>query len=375
MQARRDPYVVPQAIQGGARIVRDVCPELPLLGAAFFDALDRENEHGRWMCAHDLAARDHEREWAAEAATQLAYQIDAVVRGARAKRGLGAAVCELAQESRALDSEDAASSFYYEGDDLRVCVSFATLDSALGFVATLELWPLRMARAGQNPEGLRGAIEVCRRPRQVTVQELGDPVRVTDLSGPDWDSPMPSLAEFYAGMAPPALPADGVSPAELLLLYQSLERPEKFATFRAYRIRIRDRALYPELASSESNMIAGSWTPFRQAYEGLGTVGDVPLLAIRPSGTGGAVLCPNGSTRYRVWVDLVFRTHDAEQQVAVGLKQGTVRLADGFYQSFVDVEEPGLFRDCLLWRWNQTQQMWATEDSVTSTTTPGSRTD
>lgn len=245
----------------------------------------------------------------------VVFQIEAVIRGAKAKRGVRASVYMLAEENRAWYCDSEPTSFWcpqlfvaavfhcsssnssYEGDDLHIRLNFVSIESALGFSAALNLWPMK----GVDPLCLRSTIETCRNPKAVEVAELGNPVHLSDYKGADWDSPMQNLDEFRASVA--SLSLQGIPPTDPLVIYQSFEKPEKFSTFCAYKLHIKDKARFPGLANNENNMLAGSWTPFHQAFDSLNTTEDVPVLAIRPAqdaATADPIICPDGSTRFRV---------------------------------------------------------------------------
>eukprot|EP00727_Mastigamoeba_balamuthi_P004979 m51a1_g1448 hypothetical protein (499) ;mRNA; r:146749-149068 len=234
------------------------------------------------------------------------YQVKVVIRGSKMKRGL------------------------YEGEDLHIRLNFASMESAMRFSAALDLWPMNHC----DPLGLNGTIEI-EDPKALEVAKPGRVVRLSHYKGADSDSPVQNLDEFRASVS--SLSMKGVSRTDPLATYQSLEKPEKFASLGAYRLHIKDKARFPALANDENNMFAGSWTPFHQAFDHLNSTEPVPLLAIRPS-------------------------PGIETEMAPILKHGTEKIGDLIYRSFVDVKNPDLFKQCLLWKWEWAQKLWEADD-------------
>jgi len=154
-----------------------------------------------------------------------------------------------------------------------------------------------------------------------------------------------------------------------LFLFQSIEKLSYFCSFGAYKCHLKSRKMFPELARNESNMMAGSWTPFHQALDGLLTPDGVPALVIEFD----EIVCEEvvgvaaaAQRRFRVNLVVEFRTEDVENEMKHRFKEGTERLGDLRWRTFVHVQDAETFRECVEWKCCDTRGMWTALSSSRS---------
>lgn len=132
--------------------------------------------------------------------------------------------------------------------------------------------------------------------------------------------------------------------------FQSIEKPELFRRCMPYKLHLKSQAIFSNLATVESNMLVGSWTPLRQFLDGLRTEDDLPQLAIKPLTKDEFEAVMVGGPpqkRQRVDLSLEFRDAVAAEIMAKNLKVGSEKLSDTVWKTSVLVPNAAIFCDCL----------------------------
>jgi len=136
-----------------------------------------------------------------------------------------------------------------------------------------------------------------------------------------------------------AVSASAVSSSNPMAQFQSIEQPGLFRFCKPYKMNIKSKADFPNLANEKSNIgiLVGTWMPFHQIFDGLRTEDDIPQIAIRPLPEGEIETVMVGDPsqkRQRVDLSLEFRPADAAKIMAENLKVGSVKLSDTVWKTF-----------------------------------------
>jgi hypothetical protein len=189
-----------------------------------------------------------------------------------------AAVYMMAQQHSGLYNPwDKTQTIHYssDSDNLHIALLFEEKSSAATFHTSLSQWHL------DNPLVVQPhTVSVDRLLVEMYVEssELNR-VLLSDYEDADSESPVQSLEAF------PGLPCSNisvVSQTDPLALFQSIEKPECFRTCKAYKMHLKSQSKYSDIADDTNNMLAGSWTPLHQLFDGLNTTEEVPMVAIKP---------------------------------------------------------------------------------------------
>mmetsp|Transcript_47005 Transcript_47005/g.112936 ORF Transcript_47005/g.112936 Transcript_47005/m.112936 type:complete len:301 (+) Transcript_47005:262-1164(+) len=280
-------------------------------------------------------------------------RVTARIAGAKQMQGIRAAAYMRAEEHCARYDGTKEQSFSYEGDDLHVSLLFLAEDrgSAERFQSSLSLWHMH------NPlVGLEGKVFVTKLV-EVVKRDTTERVFLQDYVAKDEESPMGSLADFKAAVS--SCPTISVGSDNELVQFQCLEKPECFASLDAYRLHIKDKAKFRDLRDNPNNLLAGSWTPFHQHLDGLNTPDNLPQVAVRFEKDQGEELVGNPpSKRRKVDIVLEFRDSASEEIMAPRLKNGSVKVADQIWRTFVHVLDADKFQECLEWKHQDTRRKW-----------------
>ena len=174
-------------------------------------------------------------------------------------------------------------------------------------------------------------------------------VFLSDYDPDGSDSPIQDLGEFL-GHPSASSDVSDISSSDLMAQFQSIEKPELFRKCMSYKLHLKSQAIFPNLATVESNMLVGSWTPLRQFLDGLRTVDDLPQLAIKPltKDEFEAVMVGEPPQKWqRVDLSLEFRDAVAAEIMAKNLKVGSEKLSDTVWKTSVLVPNAEIFCDCL----------------------------
>lgn len=168
-----------------------------------------------------------------------------------------------------------------------------------------------------------------------------------DLDGSD--SLIQALGEFL-GHPSASSDVSDISSSDPMAQFQSIEKPELFRRCMPYKLHLKSQAIFSNLATVESNMLVGSWTPLRQFLDGLRTEDDLPQLAIKPLTKDEFEAVMVGGPpqkRQRVDLSLEFRDAVAAEIMAKNLKVGSEKLSDTVWKTSVLVPNAAIFCDCL----------------------------
>eukprot|EP00053_Salpingoeca_punica_P002851 m.39820 g.39820 ORF g.39820 m.39820 type:complete len:418 (+) comp11814_c0_seq2:28-1281(+) len=238
----------------------------------------------------------------------------------------------------------------YEGDTLKGSALFMERRDAFAF----QNWMLELPRGF-----MKVAVEQCTDPEEVVDLPPGQQLRRIHLSHyvpADSDSPCASLEELNQyTMAGPSV-ASTVPPTDPMSKFQNLEQPSPLAFVKMH---IKDKARCDaRLASDSSNIIAGS-SIMHSLFDGnqVSELGHgTPAVKIEYVDHD-ATPSADAEGRYRVRVRLVFWSETYVGLVA--LKDGTEKVSDTEFLSFLHVDNPLRCRDSLRWRSELADRAWA----------------
>ena len=296
--------------------------------------------------------------------------VNARIVGASKLQGVRAAVYRLAEEHLARYFCSKEKTFYYdEQGNLIISALFLAEDRAQAekFQSALNLWHLQNFLIG-----LEGKVHVDKVILSVYQDSICSyssapitPERVflSDYVGTDSDSPMSSLGDFRGSCASSS--TEALLSDDDLVKYQSLENPDCFRVCEAYRLHIKDRASSStDLKKNTNNLLAGSWTPFHQLFDGLATSDNIPKLAIKFIHVNPEqIVVSENKKRQRVDVALEFQDEESAKLMDGRLKMGSSKVSAVEWRSFVHVENVETFKACLEWKYQKTKGIWKVFDA------------
>lgn len=208
------------------------------------------------------------------------YQVNGKYKGGK-NLGIRTAMYKYV-EYQAYYSPDRAKSIWYNEDstDLHVALWFRQHSKAKDFHCFLGTWHLKTPLVVNSGDAI---VEEKIEEILVEKKELCH-VLLSHYKAEDSESPVQSLQEFGACQSSVE---SVVSLSGHFAQLQSIEKLSVFNLFRPYRCHIKPTR-FKKLESNENNLLAGSWTPFQQAYDGLKTQDvkteqvNIPLLALKP---------------------------------------------------------------------------------------------
>lgn len=291
------------------------------------------------------------------------YEVTAKYCGALKTKGIRAAVYRNAQAHYSLDR---LKSICYddesddESDDLLITVWFKKEELAQKFRCFLGSWHLT------NPVVVkRGDIIVDEKITSVLVEmKQLSPVLLSHYVACASESPVQSLEEF-AGC--PSSVESTISLSGNFAQLQSVEKPSVFTYASPYACHIKPRR-FTEVEHNENNKLAASWTPFHQFFNGLKTRDiktghlNLPLIALKPLEDGiiEEMIGDPLVKRRRVEIEIEYRDPDVAK--GIDLKEGSTKISDVKWKTFVHVEDPQTLCKCLKWKYNHTVKKWKEAD-------------
>ncbi len=272
---------------------------------------------------------------------------------------------------------DGDKTIYYgngeDADTLFIQVAFESKEDAVRFYNAISLWPYEVPLLQIN-----GLVEISRDFKEITVSANSlRCVMFSDYNVDASESPQQTLTIPSASSMSAVVP---VAERGVMLRYQSIEDPRLFAYLVPYECHIKvrsickvlsyigftsqDKSKFPELRNNKSNVIAGSWTPFHQLFDGFmiqDGVG-IPVMWFRNIPDYEPTRLADVEDRWKVEFDVVFRNAAAEAEMKNRFKPGTIRIGDLGWRTFVFVKEPDVLIDAIQWKCNQVEQKWAEFD-------------
>lgn len=263
-----------------------------------------------------------------------------------------------AELHKAFYSSEYGKSIWYDdgSDDLQIAVVFETKALAMDFQTFLTQLYLN------NPTVKQGDIHV----REANVVYVAERKRVllSDYDGDEYE-PVTTLEDFTSVQSLSNSSLSVVSCTDPLVQFQTIEK--LIPRLKPYRCHIKPNS---SLRGNENNMILGNWT-FHQYFDGVMTrdesgVPNVPLIAIRPTPNEplkDEMIGEPPQKRTRVSLLVECRSKDIAKAFGSTLKDGSERVSDDTWKTFVHVQDAETFCDCLNWKYTATNSKWNEIDS------------
>lgn len=290
------------------------------------------------------------------------FQVNATYKEAKSMKGIRCALYKCAEEHQAYYSLDRSKSIWYDDDsaDLNIALWFKDTSKANEFHCSLGNWHLR------NPVIKSGDVIVNEEIEAFLVEadELSK-VLLCHYNAGDYESPVGSLEEFQGC---PSSVDSTVSLSGHFAQLQSIEDLSTFDFCKPYGCHIKPRR-FKALENNENNKLAASWTPFHQCYDGLRTEDtktghqNLPLLAIKPledSEIKEEMIGNPPIKRRRVEVEVEYRSTEIAERIH--LKEGSTKISDLKWKTFVHVEDSKTLCECLKWKYDDTLKKWGEAD-------------
>ena len=288
------------------------------------------------------------------------YRVKAEIKDAKTQKGYRAAVFKMAEQHHGIYNPwDQSQTINYasDGDDLKIALLFKEETDALTFRTSLSHWHLN------NPLVVQpGAISVAKGLLVETYVDRSNlnHVMLSDYLGADSDYPVQNLNAFQ-GLPSSRSGISVVSRSDPLALFQSIEKPEVFTNCKPYKMHLKSQFKYPKLASDSNNMLAGSWTPLYQFFDGLCTVEEMPMVAIEPLTETNFQEVNVGlppEKRYKVDLHIEFRNESCALEMESRFKDGSTQISATIWRSFVHVTDPVIFCKYLKFKCDKTKKKW-----------------
>jgi hypothetical protein len=275
------------------------------------------------------------------------YLVQAVVKDARKSKGYRCSLYKCAQECQGLYNVGGKErTFFYVGDsqDLNVCVLFSSMDHARDFQTKVSFFGIDHSHFGKKLEMTEGikTLSLPMEPQPIFYKHY--------LETDNNDSPSMSLNDVMSDSQSQMSVSNSVSShlqaieSDLFLsclgskwykchLISKSERREEYAKYKDH----------------VDNFIYGSW-PFHQLLDALDTQNGLGV-AIRFDSVLGLeeVELRNGKyeRRHRVQVIVEFQTAKFSSMFQPWMKDGTEKLDDCKFRSFLYVTDPAVLKICL----------------------------
>lgn len=292
------------------------------------------------------------------------YVVKAEIKNVKTRKRIRASIFKKAEEFNArYYPQDESQSICYDGEDLKVKLLFTVEGKAAEFRTFLSQWSYN------NPLIASGlAISVEQSLDQIYVENCRlKCVLLSNYDATETDSPLLSLAEFE-GHISSCSNLSAISVNDPMFKYQGIEKADidEFRCFKPYVLHIKPKAKFPTLKNEKNNMIYGSWTPLHQMFDGLNTIDGIPLVAIKPimqdSFESKMFEDPMVQKLYKVNIELEFRNTMNASLMGCRLKDGSTKMTETVWRSFIYVENPKLYCSNLQWKWEDTKEKWQTLD-------------
>ena len=105
---------------------------------------------------------------------------------------------------------------------------------------------------------------------------------------------------------------------------------------------------------------------FHQYLDGMNTAEDLPEIAVSIDfDSVGGQISVDYTTRHKVNLKVECRSSEAGEMMNKKLKQGSIKIMDKCFKTFVYVTDKALFEECIKWKYDDTIKKWNTVDRVT----------
>lgn len=275
----------------------------------------------------------------------------ATIPNARRQKCVRGNVYRDAEEFLAFRGGSEGECIWYHNYDLKIDLLFKTEEKAMQFQTSLRQWNFKRPYFQiEQPIVF---------PLHVTSQKLLTPVLLVEYQPEHSDSPCMTLDDLRGNLS---ARGTSIEPDTDLGKYQALERPEwlQVGGSKPYRLHLKNQGKGyghdPALASDENNMLAGSWT-FHQFVDGLNMASQLPIVALEPGEVKEEIEVEPGHIRRKVMVNIECCDDEALLVISPMLKPGSEQNGLVF-STFVLVKDPGTFKECLRWKYDDTKAKW-----------------
>jgi hypothetical protein len=285
------------------------------------------------------------------------FQVNAKYKGAKDYKGIRAAVYKCAHKYQACYSLDRSKSIWYDDGsaDLNIALWFKEESKANDFHYFLETWHQ------MNPMVKGGDVTVEDKIEEILIEKKEfSSVRLSHYDVGDSESPVQSLEEFDACKSSVTSAISNNTPLAQL---QSIEDMSAFQALKPYICHIKPKAKFDHLKNDPNNRLAASW-PFHQMFDGLNTVDsisghpNIPMVAVVPvpSEMKEEMVGEPSVKRKRVEIELEYR--ESALAKCITLKDGSTKMSDTRWKTFVHVEDASKFCKYLEWKNEDTRKQW-----------------
>ena len=288
------------------------------------------------------------------------YEVRATYKKAKSIKGVRAKLYEEADLRHAIYSVLPSKSIWYTGDDLHLNLLFEDKTNALAFTSFLRLWHIN--------NSIVVSVDAVSVNKEVYIYE--SELKYVALEDYDGEESVGSLEQYKSSYSSTS-ELIGASMDSHFAQLQSIEKLEEFKLIHVnpYRCHIKGQKSFPQLKDNDNNMLALSWL-LHQFFDGLNLVDEpsgqikVPQIAIRCNSdhfTEELVGTPVVK-RKKVSLTIECRTVAIFEAVGARIKLGSERVSDLEWKTFVYVENPYVFCDCLEWKFAETKETWKKAD-------------
>lgn len=276
----------------------------------------------------------------------VAYEVGAVVRGAKQSNGARGNVYKFLEKHHGLFSKEEGIQIRYEGDDLTVKAYFENEGKACDFQNALNEWEIHKELAN-----LQGVEIDPVTPAQVSRPTDLERIRLQNYHPEETESPCLTLDHLHSyRLSVPV--TEPVEPNAALTRYQSIDKLVPHVNH--YKCHLKDKAKFPKLKNNENNMVAASWT-FHQLMDGLNTSEGIPLVALSVKATS-----EHRSTAHdnRFAVVLLLEFFYQELTMVFAAREGARKVDDVSWETKVYVRDKEEFEQFMAWKFNDTKNQW-----------------
>ncbi len=277
------------------------------------------------------------------------YRVGVVVKGAKSSNGARGNVFKFLERHHGLYSEREGINIKYSDCNLHVSAYFREARDAMDFQSALNQWEIHKQLA--NLEGVE-----LTPPDPVLMHDPLDLKRVylQHYIPGDSESPCQSLDQLHSYHLSVPI-TEAVEPDDDLSKYQSFEKSSLDLKF--YKCHLMNKTRCSSaLQRDENNMLACSWE-FRQRLDGMNTKEGIPTVKIKFVAASDLPLAER-QHRFRVTLDLTFRSQLLMEDYSARLQGGASRPSDAVWRVVVYVKDKETFKRCVDWKERDTQAVW-----------------
>ena len=248
---------------------------------------------------------------------------------------------------------------FYDGNDLKLSINFESDGNAQKFVSSLY--------ASQNAILISNPF-ICNRDRDV--KEIVSDFKLkwilcSDYDNSDYDSPDHSInvADYKSNVGSDASSCTVSNPENQYLMIENPNNPYIYK-LPVYKCHLKSKKDFPDSENDPNNILKFSW-PLHQRFDSLNTYDQqlVPQIAIRFVRSEGSEFVTLPS-RYDVMKDKVIIAIESPDIDILNAVHSTLKIGSEFnYETlsvltFVHVDNADVFRDNLMFRYNETKTIW-----------------